>query len=248
MSTSVANLPAIPNHDLWWNGGSALRSRLFDAISLLLPSGEKFVITAVSDWLTTSPPTTPSELQQEVVRFVREEQNHSRAHQLYNNNLSLHAPSRALEHRIEQLVQEMAGWSLPTRLAMASAFEHLTALLSREVLRAGNAWLCTNQTRQTRLWQWHCQEELAHHHVARNVMVAAGVGPLRRGFTLMTAILFLSTDIMAMLWGLLRADHRAGRVRGRQLLVQCAEFSVRVLPSMVRMAWGCCKYVVSIKW
>ncbi len=240
---------ASPSPDLWWNGGNALRSRLFDAISLLLPSGETFVITAMSDWLETSldkPPTSP-ELQQEVRRFVREEQNHSRAHRHYNDRLAVHAPSRALERRIENVMQEMADWRLPTRLAMASAFEHLTAMLSREALRTGNAWLSAGQTHQTRLWRWHCQEELDHYHVARTVMVGAGVGHTRRILALLAAILFLSTDIVAMLAGLLRADHRAGRVTAGQLVAQGAMFSVRALPSMVRMAWGCCTYAVSAK-
>jgi uncharacterized protein len=239
-----------PCADLWWNGGDALRSRLFDAISLLLPSGEQFVITAVSDWLKTSleGTSTSAELRQEVHRFVREEQSHRRAHQLYNDKLAANAPSsRELERRIEGVIQEMLDWRLPRRLAMASAFEHLTALLSREVLRTGNVWLSAGQASQTRLWRWHCQEELDHYHVARNVMVGAGVGRTLRIQTLLVAILFLSTDIVAMLSALLRTDRRAGRVSAWQLCAQCAMFSVRALPSMVHMAWGCCKYAVSTR-
>lgn len=241
---------AAPLANLWWNGGDALRSRFFDAISLLLPSGEKFVITAMSDWLKTSLEggATSAELQQEVRRFVREEQSHTRAHQLYNDKLAMNTPSsRELERRIEAVIQEMADWSLPTRLAMASAFEHLTAMLSEEALRTGNIWLSVGQTSQARLWRWHCQEELDHYHVARNVMVAAGVGRTRRVQALLAAILFLSIDIVAMLSALLRADRCAGRVSALQLCAQSAIFGVRALPSMVRMAWGCCKYAVSAR-
>lgn len=236
-----------PSHGLWWNGGDALRSRLFDAISLLLPSGEAFVMAAVSEGLpvATKTESAPRGLQDEVQRFVREEQSHSRAHRLYNDRLAVHAPSRELERRIESVMQEIAGWRLPARLALASAFEHLTAVLSKEVLRTGSVWLSSGQAPQTRLWRWHCQEELDHHHVARNVMVTAGVGRSQRVLALLTAMLFLTTDIMSMLWGLLRADLAAGRVSAWQLAAQCAKFSARALPSMVRMTWHCGRYAVS---
>jgi uncharacterized protein len=233
--------------ELWWNGGDALRSRLFDAISLLLPSGEAFVTTALSDWLQANQDDASGLLEQEVQRFVREEQSHARAHQLYNEKLSAHAPSRELEQRIKLLMQSMHHWRLPTRLAMASAFEHLTALLSKESLRTGNAWLSPGHSRQTRLWRWHCREELDHYHVARQVMAQAGVGHTQRNLALLAALLFLATDLLALLWALLRADHRAGRVSLRQLGVQCALFSARALPSMVRMAWGCVRYGLSGK-
>lgn len=234
---------------LWWNGGDALRSRFFDAISILLPSGESFVTTALSDWLNTHDggSSTSAALGSEVQRFVREEQSHSRAHKLYNEKLAPHAPARELERRIELVMQDIEGWSLPTRLAMASAFEHLTAMLSKESLRKGNVWLSAGHTRQTRLWRWHCQEELDHYHVARQVMQSAGVGAARRNAALIAAVLFLATDVMGILRALLRADREAGRVNRWQLVTQFAKFSVLALPSVARMAWGCCRYAVSAK-
>ncbi|MFM2449648.1 MAG: hypothetical protein RIS44_2098 [Pseudomonadota bacterium] len=236
-------------NDLWWNGGNALRSRILDAISLILPSGETFVIASVSEGLlaTNKCRSTPDELQQEVQRFVREEHSHTRAHRLYNDRLAAHTPSRQLEQHIERMVLEMADWRLPTRLAMASALEQLTAVLAKETLRTGSVWLSPGETPQTRLWRWHCQEELDHRHVARDVMLAAGVGHTQRIVTLLMAIVFLIKDITAMLWGLLRADLAAGRVSAWQLLAQCAKFGVCALPSMVRMAWNCGRYAVSAK-
>ena len=233
--------------DLWWNGGDAFRSRLFDAISLLLPSGESFVITALSDWLSADRQSgsTSLHLRREVQRFVHEEQSHSRAHQLYNERLQAHAPARELERRVERVVQDIKGWSLPNRLAMASAFEHLTAMLSQEILRKGSAWLSAGHARQTRLWRWHCQEELDHYHVAKQAMLRAGVGPARRNAALIAAVLFLLTDVLGILRALLRADREAGRVGAWQLACECATFSVSVLPSVLRMAWGCCRYAVS---
>jgi uncharacterized protein len=234
---------------LWWNGGNVWRSRFFDAISVLLPSGEAFVMAAVSDGLRDihRHQEMPQGLAQEVERFIREERSHTRAHRLYNDRLAAHAPSRELEHRIEAVMRPMMDWPLPTRLALASALEHLTAVLSTEVLRADSVWLSPGETAQTRLWRWHCQEELDHHHVARDVMVAAGVGRIRRSLALVSALLFLSTDIMAMLWHLLRADLAAGRIRGWRLAAQGAKFIAGALPSLARMAWHCGRYAVSAR-
>lgn len=249
MSGALAHPWATDDSPLWWNGGDVLRSRLFDAISVLLPSGEAFVIGAVSDGLRdiNGRQEIPRGLAQEVERFIREERNHTRAHRLYNDRMAAHAPSRALERHIETVMQPLAGWPLHTRLALASALEYLTAVLSKEVLRAGSVWLSPGETPQARLWRWHCQEELDHHQVARDVMVAAGVGHIRRSLALVSALLFLTTDIMAILWHLLRADLAAGRIRGWRLAAQGARFIAGALPSLARMAWHCGRYAVSAR-
>jgi predicted metal-dependent hydrolase len=248
-NTTLAQPVESTRHVLWWNDGNALRSRILDAISLIVPSGETFVIASVSEGLlaTNRSRSTTDELKQEVERFVREEHSHTRAHRLYNDRLAAHAPSRQLEQHIERMVLEMADWRLPTRLAMASALEQLTAVLAKEALRPGSVWLSPGETPQTRLWRWHCQEELDHRHVARDVMLAAGVGHTQRIVTLLMAMAFFVKDIIGMLWGLLRADLAAGRVSAWQLAAQCAKFGVCALPSLVRMAWNCGRYAVSAR-
>ena len=241
-SLAVDHIPG-----LWWNNADAFRSRLFDAISLLLPSGEKFVITAVSDWLLTTPPLprSPSELQREARRFIREEIAHSRAHRLYNMRLRAHAPAERLEQRVVSALEEMAGWSLPTRIALASAFEHLTALLSAEVLRTPSVWLDEGDTPQAKLWRWHCQEEIDHRHVARDVMQAAGVGHTRRVSAFLAAALYLCADISVLLFVMFRCDVRERRVSGWRLAAQAAAFAVLVLPGVMRMAWGSLRYLIA---
>ena len=90
-----------------WNG-NAFRTRLFDALSLLLPCGEAFVIQAVADWLVASPQAEAG-LRSQAERFVREEMSHQRAHRLYNDGLARSGvPSQALEQRIESAVRELA--------------------------------------------------------------------------------------------------------------------------------------------
>jgi uncharacterized protein len=222
---------------LWWNGGDAFRSRLFDAISLLLPSGERFVIAAISDWLQLpAADSLTSALQRDALKFIKEEQAHSRAHHLYNDRLAVHAPAQRLEQRIAAAMQPMSTWTLSSRIAFAAAFEELTALLSVEVLRPRNAWLDSNATPQAKLWRWHCEEEIHHRHVAPEVARAMGVGRCRSALVFIVAASYLCADVVVTLATLLLADKRAQRVGLTLLTLQAIGFTLQVTPSLLRMA------------
>lgn len=191
-----------------WNG-DLLRTRFFDALSLLLPSGEAFVIRAVSDWLADAPPGggVDSALRSQAVQFVADEVAHQRAHRLYNERLAQQGlPVRALEARIEAAVARLAPLDLSTRLAMAAAFEQITAWLSAQVLK-GSPWLSSRANgREAKLWRWHCAEEVAHAHVAQALAAASGIGRARRAGCLLLAAIYLGTDVARTLAGLLKHD------------------------------------------
>ena len=231
---------------LWWNDGDAFRSRLFDSVSLLLPSGEQFVMDAVSDWLRQAqePAVSPA-LRDEVNRFVREEAAHQRAHRLYNDRLAERAPAQRLEERIASAVGEIASRSLATRLAFAAAFEQLTALLSDEILRARSPWLGDGAAPQLRLWRWHCAEEIGHRHVALDVLTAAQVGRGRRVLAMLAASLYLAMDLTACLATFCRHDVRAGRIGVWRLAVQGCRFAIRATPGVLRMGWGGLRYMAA---
>ena len=190
-----------------WNG-DLLRTRFFDALSLMLPSGEAFVIRAVTDWLEQHPDGDAA-LRAQAQQFVREEQSHQRAHRLYNERLAQQGlPARELEARIEAAVAGLASLHLHTRLALAAAFEHLTAALSVQVLK-GWPWLSRQADgREARLWRWHCAEEVGHRHVVRDLAVASRVGIVRRAGCLLLASLYLGSDVARLLCGLLWQDLR----------------------------------------
>lgn len=234
---------------LWWNDGDAFRSRLFDAISLMFPSGEQFLITAVSDWLDASPhgPPPPPRLQQEAQRFVREEAAHRRAHRLYNDRLAAHAPAVRLEQRIAAAVQTMAARDLSTRIALAAGVEQLTAWLSFEVLRPRSAWLGQGTAPQMQLWRWHAREEIDHRHVALDILKASGVTHGRRVLGFLAVVFYLSCDVGVSLAAICVADLRAQRVGAGRLAREAATFAVRALPGLVRLAWGSLRYVAAAR-
>lgn len=234
----------------WWNNGNAFRSRLLDAFSVFFPDGEKFFCKAMQDWLASvnAQPRVSSDLKQEVQRFIREEASHSRAHGLYNTRMAEHSSViQTLERRMAAVMAEMGQLDLSKRIAFIAAFEQLTGLLSREVLRKGSAWLSTGDTPQRRLWIWHSQEELAHGAVAVEVLRVSGFG--RASYTLVFAasVFFLVSDFLTCCTRLCWDDVRSGRVSGARLTAQAAAFMVEAIPSLARIASGCIACVSSYR-
>ncbi|MGN6084795.1 metal-dependent hydrolase [Trinickia sp.] len=217
-----------------WNG-TLVRSRFFDALSLLLPTGEAFLIETLESWRAAFEPMPGDELGSEVDRFIREEQAHRRAHSLYNAALIEAIPSmQPIAERANAITAELAHFGEPMKLALVVAFEHLTAVLAQEV-QSHRFLLVQDESRAARLWRWHAKEELGHRHVA--VDVARRVG-LKRG-TLTLALLlatgYLATDLMRYTFALCRCDVHAGASR-KTMLVDCVGFALGAVPSLMRMS------------
>jgi predicted metal-dependent hydrolase len=224
-----------------WNG-DAFRTRLFDALSLLLPAGEAFVIQAVQDWLDTQPDGDPW-LRAEAGRFVREERAHQRAHRRYNTELAAVTPLAAqMEARIARAAEQLGGLGLPMRLALAEAFEHLTGLLSAEVLR-GDVWLSAQPSREGRMWRWHCAEEIGHRHVTAELLRSIRLRPGQRSLALVLASVCIASDTARLTWALCRQDVRRGSVRPAALAAQAARLLRRASPGLLRMALGWCGHL-----
>lgn len=221
----------------FWNQ-TPFRSYLFNAFSLLLPSGEQFVIRAMEDAATRLPEGAP--LQEDVAQFVREERAHQRAHRLYNTQLAAQGYNAvALEARIERAVQgleQALAWK--ERLALAAALEYLTALISRQALR-GEGWLVHNASRQSSLWRWHCEEEVAHHGVALRLLNEVGqVGYGRRLGLYVLASLILLGDVARHTWDFFQTDRAQGRLTWGGGVRSAAEFVLRQGMGLARMAVG----------
>lgn len=219
-----------------WNGTPA-RSRFFDAISLLLPAAEQFLIETVEEWRTQAGDSLSAVLRSEVERFLREERAHQGVHQRYNEGLiSANPEVRAHALRASQATDSLRSLDLATRMALVEAFEVLTAVLSREALE--RSYLLGNGTSvEARIWRWHAREELAHCHVAGQAVIALGVSRGRRllAFTLATG--FLLFDVLRFWHALCRCDIGAGAGRARTW-AEGLSFLLRGAPSMLRMYVG----------
>lgn len=213
------------------------RSRLFDALSLILPTGESFVIATIEEWQRVAGSSASSALRAEVGRLIREERAHQRAHDRYNAALIKATPGAApAAERARRVTDEIAKCSLTMRLALVVAFEHLTIVLSREIL-AHPDLLPDDDCAHSRMWRWHAREEIAHGHVAADVAAHHGIGRARTVFALGLAATFLSLDVLRCWWALCRCDLRSGFPAWR-LARDTGTFLVQGLPSFVRMTAG----------
>ncbi|NRO95738.1 metal-dependent hydrolase [Paraburkholderia sp. NMBU_R16] len=239
--TSIHTAPAHRAKPLFWNG-TLVRSRFFDALSLILPAGEAFLIDTLEAWRTRCSAPIDTKLRSEVERFVREERVHRQAHVRYNDALIAGLPdARAVADRANRVTAELEQLDFPMKIALVAAFEHLTAVLSEEVVSHGTL-LIDGQSHATRLWRWHAREELGHRDVAIDVAARAG---LRRG-TLRLALLlatgYLLVDQLRYTFALCRCDIRSGALSRRAASIDAARFVFGSMPSLVRMARGWWRY------
>ncbi|PMS22030.1 metal-dependent hydrolase [Trinickia dabaoshanensis] len=217
-----------------WNG-TGVRSRFFDALSLLLPGGEQFLIETLESWRASAQLGPGDELGGEIDRFIREEQAHRRAHANYNAALVDAVPHmQPLVERANAITADLAGFSAPMKLALVVAFEHLTAVLAEEI-EAHPFLLVRNDSRAARLWRWHAREELGHRHVAVCVANRAGIGRGALTLALLLATLYLATDLLRYTFALCRCDVRAGASRAT-LIADSVRFAGGAIPSLLRMA------------
>ncbi len=230
---------------LWWNDQDICRTRLFDAISLVLPVGEQFVIDAVSAWLKMQPTDCDStrDLKLEAHRFVREEVSHQRAHRAYNHKLAQHLPVAYIEKRLIDAMQPMESWPLRKRLALAAALEYLTALFSKEILRNPNVWLSHHDSHQARMWRWHCAEEINHHYICMEILKNYKVTTGERLLAIGGAAMYLTVDIVILWLQICSNDLKAGRMRMHILMLHSLRFLPRALPSLLRMLFGCSRFM-----
>jgi hypothetical protein len=182
-----------------WLGGDVAATALWDAFSVLLPSGERFFIRSVNHFRTE---IVDPRLKGEVDAFMAQEATHARAHRQWNEGLA--AEGHDVAH-LEAPVARMLAWVATTRerrveLAVTCAIEHFTAMLAEQLLRDPSL-LAAAQPRHARLWFWHAVEETEHKAVAYDVMtlVVADSPPWRR-YWFRASVYLLTTLLFNAVW------------------------------------------------
>ncbi|QBZ89885.1 metal-dependent hydrolase [Pseudomonas viciae] len=229
----------------FWND-TPIKTYLFDAFSVLLPAGEQFVISVVEKSAAQLQQT--SALAEDSRRFVAEERAHQRAHRLYNQQLEKQGfEVKQYELGIEKDLQALQSkWSLNAQLALAAAFEHVTAVISGVALRK-HGLLSANASSQTRLWRWHCQEEVAHQHVTTDLLQALGIPYWQRILYFLAASALMAFDVLRHLHGFARLDIARGRVSAKEVRRATASLLLRDGTNLMLMARGWAAYFLPLK-
>ena len=179
----------------FWFGGDPFRTRMFDALSLTFPDGERYFIECVR--LFKDQITDP-DLQQRVADFIRQEAQHGIAHDKMNQVM------REQGMPVDQFISvmkkmfkfELSKRSPQYNIAMTAAAEHLTALMA-ETFYSQKETLQDAHPYVRALLAWHAIEEMEHRDVAFDVMKQVGNVPeSTRKFALaFTTVLMLNFTI-----------------------------------------------------
>lgn len=179
----------------FWFGGDPFLTRMFDALSLTFPDGERYFIQSVR--LFRDQITDP-ELQKRVADFIRQEAQHGIAHDKMND--MMRKQNMPVDQFITRL-NKMMGYDLKHRsaqfnIAVTAAAEHLTALMAetfyayKDTLREAHPYVRA-------LFAWHAIEEMEHRDVAFDVMKGVAKTPefTRRATLVTTTILMFGFTI-----------------------------------------------------
>lgn len=213
----LANVPR------YWFAGDPFLTRMFDALSLTFPDGERYFIQSVR--LFRDQIQDP-DLKQRVADFIRQEAQHGIAHDKMNQIMKDQGmPVDQFIQRLNKVFKfELKYRSPQYNIAMTAAAEHLTALMAetfygeKETLQDAHPYVRA-------LFAWHAIEEMEHRDVAFDVMQQVGNVPevtrkmalvlttgLMFGFTLYRANVMLKCD------GFNRTQRLKMNVRGLQWL------------------------------
>ena len=189
----------------FWFAGDPFRTRVFDALSLTFPDGERYFIECVR--LFRDKIQDP-DLQARVADFIKQEAQHGIAHDKMNQLMKEQGmPVEQFTTTLKKIFRfELTKRSPQYNIAMTAAAEHLTSLMA-ETFYSKKATLQEVHPYVRALLAWHSIEEMEHRDVAFDVMQQVGEVPeatrkfalaittaLMLGFTLYRANVMLRCD------------------------------------------------------
>lgn len=189
----------------FWFGGDPFKTRVFDALSLTFPDGERYFIQCVR--LYREHINDPI-LAERVKAFIQQEAQHGIAHDEMNQ--ILRDQGMPVQKYIDQVNQRfnhsLKRYPASLNIAITAACEHLTALMAT-VFFSKHATMAEAHPFIRALFAWHSVEEMEHRDVAYDVMreVAKTSDPMRYvALGLVTVMMFGFT--MQRTHGLLKQD------------------------------------------
>ena len=170
----------------FWFDGNAMKTRTFDALSVIFPPGERYFMTSVRAFRDQ---VQDPQLLKDIKDFMRQEGQHGRVHALYNDRLArqgidVDTKTAALNAFFDK---QTSTRSARYNLALTSATEHLTAILA-DALFTRHEVMANADERLRAMYAWHAIEEIEHKAVSFDVMQkVAKVGYFMRVVALLEA-------------------------------------------------------------
>lgn len=202
-----------------------------DAVSLLMPFVEPYVVDSVSDAVDD----LDDSLAVEARSFVRQERQHHAQHRRFNEVVVRSFPG--LRH-----IERAMAWTFALLrrrcsarfgLAFAAGFETVAFSAARWTARRQSALFDGADPEATSLFLWHLAEEVEHKGVAHDVYAATGGGRVRYVLAMTMSMLllagFTTMGTLSMSWSTRRIFHPVAHVR---MLVWSISFLFELFPNM----------------
>ncbi len=152
-----------------WVSGDPVATAFFNSLSISFPHAEIYMIDSLKPWRAH----VSDSMRKEINLFIQQELNHSREHVAFNRGMiEAGFEFQPVEKDIIKLVKELNMRSDLERLQMTICMEHLTAIISSELL-SDDRHLARAESELHKLWIWHATEEIEHKAVAYNVWLEA---------------------------------------------------------------------------
>ncbi|WP_168418576.1 metal-dependent hydrolase [Acinetobacter towneri] len=208
----------------YWFAGDPFLTRMFDALSLTFPDGERYFIQSVRLFRDR---IQDPDLKQRVADFIRQEAQHGIAHDKMNQVMKDQGmPVDQFIQRLNKIFKfELKYRSPQYNIAMTAAAEHLTALMA-ETFYGEKDTLKDAHPYVRALFAWHAIEEMEHRDVAFDVMQQVGNVPevtRKMALVLTTGLMFGFTlyraNVMLRYDGFSRIQRLKMNARGLQWLL-----------------------------
>jgi predicted metal-dependent hydrolase len=152
-----------------WVRGDPLATAFFNALSAVFPHGERFMIESLVPWQKKA----SGQLALDIAAFIEQEAGHSREHVVMNKALTDAGYDIApLDKSIRSFVSFFSGASDVTKLGATMCIEHLTAIVSAELM-VNPRHMQGSDPELHKLWLWHSVEEIEHKAVAFDAWMMA---------------------------------------------------------------------------
>ena len=223
---------SVPGH---WCAGDVFETRMLEAMSLIAPEVERFVISAVIKY-TRGPGGEKSA--PEAIAFIHQEAEHSRVHKRFNQRLAKQGIDVAKVLAPVRIAADFARRWLPTgdQLAIAAACEHLSALLSLSFLRASRR-AEIRPASVLRLFEQHACDEIGHRSIVFDLLKIAGYGWLARGSALVLVSVAALVCVPLVVHALLKSDASSSVTAIAQGVASWVRVKRWISPAMFARGW-----------
>lgn len=198
-----------------WSPDAPEFSQINNAASTVLPHLEPYLIKVLRRVREQLDAAQDARLLHQVDIFIRQEANHYKQHQQFNEQL-YRAGYSSLKHHEEQLQSDYRDFlenrSLKFNLAYSEGFESLGIIQAEFIFERAGRWLEGADESVTILWQWHLAEEFEHRRVCYDAYERLYGGYFYRIYGLLFAIRHLGGYGKRVSKHLLQLDRQRGKV------------------------------------